>query len=114
MAYIDALNDRVTISTTTYTKNALLEETKIESVLYNDIPCRLMRGKSSIKKNTEGAQESFVNEWLIQVQPTNNLANRGDKAVVNNQTYLIISKHEIKGNSTAIHHVVYYLQEYNG
>ena len=111
MAYVDALQDRADIFTITYTKNALLEETKVETPLYTSIPCRLMRNTQIVREGKEGAFESFSNQWLIHVQPSNNNANRKDRCVINGQTYLITSKHEIRGDSAAIHHVIYYLDE---
>ena len=45
------------------------------------------------------------------MQGSYNGAVRGDKAVVNGITYLIDKAHEIKGITSAVEYMVYYLEE---
>ena len=115
MPYNDALQDTVTITTisTGFAGGDVVgEEIKTEAVLYNAVKCRLMQaGRVQKLSQQEGKQEAFSNSWLIQMEAQYNGANRGDKASVNNQSYIITKKHEIRGDSAVIHHVVYYLQE---
>jgi len=114
MAYIDALQDRADIFTIGYVKNAIGEQIKNEVILYSQMPCRLMRYSSTKRKQTEGYQESQTDTWLIQVQPQHDQAKRGDKCIIDGQTYLITSRQKIKGSTPTVHHVVYLLDEYNG
>lgn len=115
MAYTDALQDTVTISTVTTGFKAgdvIGEEEKTLVPLYTNVACRLMNsGRGERVKSGDGAFETFSNIWLIQMAPSFNGANRGDQAVVNGQTYIITRRHEIRGDSATIHHVVYYLEE---
>lgn len=116
MAFSDALQDSVTISSVTIGFKAgdvVGEEGKTLTPLYTDIPCRLMSGETKKKFHPDdSAFENYKNLWLIQVEPEYNGANRGDSAVVNGQDYMITKKHEIRGSDSNIHHVVYYLEEH--
>jgi hypothetical protein len=115
MAYTDALQDTVTISTVSTdfkVGDKVGEEEKTFTPLYTNVACRLMSaGRVQRTDKQTGSFESFANIWLIQMAPEFNGANRGDRAVVNGQTYLITKKHEIRGDSATINHVVYYLEE---
>jgi len=115
MAFKDALQDTVTISAITVADRAgsnIGEQVKTAVVIYNGVKCRLMnnQNQSSFVRNA-GSYQSEKENWLILMEPQYNGANRGDRAVVGGKTYLITKKHEIRGDSSAIHHVVYYLEE---
>jgi hypothetical protein len=115
MAYEDALQDTVTIYTTTTGfkgGDTVGEDVKTETPLYSNVPCRLMNvGTTPSVLNQPQKQEGFKYKWLIQMGPTFNGAERGATAVVNGDNYIITKKQEIRGDSSAIHHVVYYLEE---
>ena len=112
MAHKDALTDSVTIVTIGTTKDNIGQETKSETALYTDVPCRLMEAGSARRSDEKnGAFENFRNQWLIQMSAQYNGANRGDRATVNGVTYLITKKHEIRGTTPTIEYVNYYLQE---
>lgn len=108
----DALVDSVTISSIAKSKDSIGQEEKVPTALYTDAPCKLMEdGRSRSNKEGKGAYENFKNQWLIHMQAVHNGAERGYRAVVNGQTYLITKKHEIKGSSPTTQFVVYYLEE---
>ena len=112
MAFIDALQDRVTIYSISISTSAEGEQTKQESLLYSNIRCglRSISGFREIQPDP-GAMETYSERWLIQVEAQYNGADRGDKAVVNGITYQITKKHEIKGVKSTAEYIVYYLQE---
>lgn len=115
MAYADALQDTVTIYTTTTGfkgGDTVGEQVKTDTPLYSGVPCRLMSVSSfqGIRSQIQ-KQEGYKNKWLIQMEPQYNGADRGATAEVNGNNYIISKKHEIRGVSSAIHHVVYFLEE---
>jgi hypothetical protein len=107
----DALTDRVTISTIGKSKDSIGQEKKVPTVLYADAPCRLMEDSKSRLRKDEGADQNLKNLWLIHMQAIHNGASREDRAVINGQTYIITKKHEIRGASSVIQFVIYYLEE---
>lgn len=115
MAYADALQDTVTISAVSIGNrvgDTIGEEVKTFTPLYTSVPCRLMNsGRNQRIERNDGSFESFKNIWLIQMEAQYDGASRGDQAVINGQEYIIAKKHEIRGDSSAIHHLVYYLEE---
>lgn len=112
MSHKDALIDSVTIKTITQSKDNIGQQTKVETDLYTDEPCRLMEDNSQrFAKQTQGQFESFKNMWIIHMQAIHNGASRGDRAIVNGKTYLITKKQEIRGVSQNIEYVIYYLEE---
>lgn len=117
MAFIDALQDTVTIytvSTGYKSGDTVGEQVKTETPLYQNVKGRLnslSNSALSIRRNFEGQHEKFDYSWILEMAPEYNGANRGDKVVCNGQNYIISKKHEIRGTSSAIHHVVYYLEE---
>jgi len=117
MAFADALQDVVTISTVAVGFRAgsnIGEEVKTLTPLYTSVPCRLMSSeRTEDSRKGQGSYESQKENWLILMEPAYNGANRGDRAVILSKTYLITKKHEIRGASSAINHVVYYLEEQN-
>lgn len=117
MSFADALQDTATFYSITTSSGDIGDVSKAESVLYLDVPCRLHAAQSfSSNKGGagEGSTEKFVNMWNLLVESDYNGASRGDKVVINGENYLITRKHEIMGDSSAIHHVTYYLTEYDG
>ncbi|MES2395030.1 MAG: hypothetical protein V4549_03465, partial [Bacteroidota bacterium] len=73
MAFIDALQDSVTIYTVTIgfkSGDTVGQEVKTESELYTSVPGRLNSGNSSSISGTnrteEGKQEKFKHDWVLE------------------------------------------------
>jgi len=112
MAFNDALQDTVTISTISLSTDAFGQESKVEVVLYSAVPCRLNQNSNGNNIDDDlGASEQFTEKWIMQMEAQYNGAVRGDKAVINSTIYEITKKHEIRGTSATVNHVVYFLKE---
>ncbi len=115
MAFEDALQDTVTIKTVTIAfsgGDTVGEQVKTETPLYTGVACRLMSvGSVPPVLDQVQKQEGYINKWLIQIAPEYNGGVRGDLAIVDGVNYTITKKQEIRGDSSDIHHVVYYLDE---
>lgn len=112
MAFLDALQDTVTIETPSLATDGIGQESKSFSALYTSIPCRLqaVSGFQNMQQE-EGEFEGVQERWLILVEPQFNGAGKGDRATIDGTIYIITKKHEIRGTTSAIHHVIYFLQE---
>jgi hypothetical protein len=117
MAFADGLQDLITIYTISIAFKAgdtVGQQVKTEVLLYSSVPGRLNSTSNvgiNTSRNTPGKQEQSKYSWILEMKPEHNGANRGDKVVANSQNYIIARKHEIRGKTSAIHHVVYYLEE---
>lgn len=117
MAFEDALQDTVSIFTVAIgfkTGDSVGQEVKTPSALYSNVKGRLnsfSNAALSLSLSSQGKQESMKSAWVLEVAPRYNGASRGDKVTVNGEAFIITKKHEIRGRSSAIHHVVYYLEE---
>ncbi len=117
MAFLDALQDTVTISSVTTgfkSGDTIGQEVKTLTTLYSNVPCRMnvVSTSGGFKlQEQQGKQENFKYLRVLQMKPEHNGANRGDKATVNGIEYTIMQKIEVRGRTSAIHHVIYYLEE---
>ena len=116
MPYKDALQDTVTInsvSTNFKVGDSIGETVKTKVALYSNIKGRLysMSSGESFNRKEVGKQEKFKYVFGLQLEGQYNGAERGDEAIVNGKTYLIIKKQELRGTSSIIHHVIYHLEE---
>ena len=116
MAYLDGLQDTVTINTvsTGFKAGDTIGQTaKTKTPLYTNIKGRIysVSNVASVKRDEAGKQEKFKYRWGLQVAAQYNGAQRGDEAVVNGVSYILTEKQELRGRSPAIHHVIYFLEE---
>lgn len=112
MSHKDGLIDSVNIYTITQSKDDIGQQKKVQTILYEDAPCRLIEdSKARNIQQTKGQFENIKDSWLIQMQAEHNGASRRDRAVVNGRTFEITKKNEIRGASQKIEYVVYYLEE---
>lgn len=117
MAFKDALQDTVTIytvSTAYKSGDSIGQQVKTETALYSNVKGRLnslSNAALAMSLNEVGKQEKYTNAWVLEMEPQYNGGARGGKVVCNGENFIISKKHEIRGRTSAIHHVVYYLQE---
>lgn len=117
MAFADALQDTVTINTVSIafkSGDTVGQEVKTRTPLYSGVKGRLnslSNAALSISRINQGKQEKMADAWILEMQPQYNGASAGFEVVANGKTFIITKKHEIRGRSSAIHHVVYYLEE---
>ena len=118
MAFTDALRDSATFYTTTTSRSGGIgADAKTQTALYSNIRCRVHKTNVSprnIGGPGKGAWQEYENMWTVLVESQYSGGARGGKVVVNGQNYLITKKHEIRGSSSAVHHICYYLQETDG
>lgn len=117
MAFADALQETATFYSEAKTRSAIGGAIKTPTAQYSSIPCRLHKA-NTFPRNQGGAQkgssESFEDTWIMIVEAAYNGGARGWTVTSGGQNYIITGKKEIRGTSSVINHVVYYLQEYNG
>lgn len=116
MAFADALQDTVTIYTTTFAAasgDTIGEQVKTQTPLYSGVKCKLIAVRSGVPPvlQREGSQQNYKQKWLIQMEAQYNGASIGHTAAIGAKNFVITDKQEIRGDSSAIHHMVYYLEE---
>ncbi len=117
--YTDAFQDTVSILACTVALKAgdsIGQQVKTFSALYTNIKGKINvmpRQGIQVDLSSNGKQEGFSTEYILQLEPQYNGALRGYKAVVNGQNYIITKKEEIRGREPNPHHVAYYLEELN-
>ena len=112
MAFSDALQDSATFKTISYTTSTAGEQTKGETALYTNVPCRLHKTAAQTRVEADiGKINSFSELWTMLVAPAYNGAVRGDRVITKSKTFIIVGKNEVRGRSAEIHHVVYTLEE---
>lgn len=109
--FTDALQDTAKFYTIALTRTSYGQQKKGETLLYDDIPCRLNRGSGNDLSGNEGEQQNVYRKDKILVEPAYDGAKKGDKVVCNGINYTIAKKTEAKGRSQNPHHIIYYLDE---
>lgn len=117
MAFIDALQDTVTINTVSIalkSGDSVGQEVKTKTALYSNVKGRLnslSKAAFNLNLSSISEQEKLGNSWILEMAAQYNGAARGYEVLANGETYIITKKQEIRGRSSTIHHVVYYLEE---
>ena len=112
MSYIDALIDKASFYEVSVNKNQSGQEVKQESLLYSEIPCRFaVQGSFPVLESNITEFENVLNKYTLQTIASYSGGKRGDRVVINDQDYIITNKKEIKGRSSTINFILYYLQE---
>lgn len=117
MAFADALQETATFYSEAKTRSAIGAAVKTATAVYTAIACRLHKANTFPRNQggpNRGSAESFEDTWIMIVAPAYNGGARGWTVTSGGQNYIVTGKKEIRGASSVIHHVVYYLQEYNG
>ena len=117
MALKDAFQDVISInsvSTGFKAGDTVGQTVKTFTPLYSNIKGRLnslSNAALALYRAEFGKQEKFTNAWILQLEPQYNGGNRGDQVIANGEEFIITKKHEIRGRTPDIHHVVYYIEE---
>lgn len=111
MALIDALTDTCSMSSVTYSTDAMGQETKTITPLYATVPCRMHRG--TIRPRIVPDQGSFQPKsepWTMITTMDYAGGQRGDRVIWNSQTFFITIAQVVRGPSGS-NHMAYSIDE---
>lgn len=113
MAFEDALTDVATISSLSKTVENTGEEVISLEEEYEDEPCRLLKGGYGAPKATQvpGQFEDPRDQWTMLLKPTVIGVQKSWRVSCNGLDFVVTSVHEVRGDTSAVHHVVLFLQE---
>jgi len=113
MAFADALTDTVTLSSPVKTVQNTGEEVITLNPVYSNIPCKLLKGGYGIPRTQQvpGQFEDPRDEWTMLLNPTVTGVEKRWRASCNGTDLVVTQVHQVKGDSTTVHHLVLFLQE---
>lgn len=113
MSYYKAgLTDTVTFYNSVKSQNSIGQQKETETLIYSEIPCRLGERQRvpTVVKNA-GAEQNFVAQYTLQVEPKYAAVQRGDIAVINGSRFRVTEQRQLKGMTSSAQLILYYIEK---